>query len=208
MGAVVTPYRWAHRLKVRKPLITSDRLALPLYLCIQNPLTPIARMKKKTVLITVVITAVSLFCLRESGFITLERYSESAASYISVQPVGEKFTKPVKKIVVRDESARQADIGNREPEVLYLYTNSFVFDQDLRRRLPIYKSGTERSYLHFEFVYENRGPSGGIVSITKADTKTVGFRSIRAMRAAEFKKLIEVVASRRGLEGVPIIYDL
>lgn len=145
--------------------------------------------------------------LRELGVLKLERFSHSAASYSLVKSDQKEFPSLVEKVIVRRDSLRSADQGTRRENVLYLYVDGFVFDQDWARMLPLYKQGREESYLRFEFVLNNRVHGGGIVSI-KCDATTTGLRSLRGMKESAFKDLIHAVTKFHGLKDAPVLIDL
>lgn len=145
--------------------------------------------------------------LRELGVLELEKFSNSAASYVGVKSSRDAFPVQVEKVIVRSDSTRSADMGTRSENVLYLYVDGFVFDQDWGRMMPLYKHGTDQSYLRFEFVLNRQVHGGGIVSI-KCDATTTGLRSLRGMKESAFKDLIQAVTKFHGLKDTPVLIDV
>lgn len=145
--------------------------------------------------------------LRELGVLKLEKFSHSAASYVGVKSARDAFPVQVEKVIVRSDSTRSADMGTRSENVLYLYVDGFVFDQDWARMFPLYKHGTDESYLRYEFVLNDREYASGIASI-KCEATTTGLRSLRGMKESAFKDLVHAVTKFHGLKDTPVLIDV
>lgn len=149
------------------------------------------------------ITGVILFAtlvLREIGIFTFEKFSDSSIRYSLVKSSRTDLPEPYSKLVIRDESSRLEATEKRELGVLYVYVDGFVFDQDIGRVLPIYKNGSSESYLRFEFVFNEQAYAGGIVSV-KSEGGTVGLRTLRNIKKAEFRNLVETALKFHGAEN-------
>ncbi|MFA6288155.1 MAG: hypothetical protein WC661_12295 [Opitutaceae bacterium] len=110
---------------------------------------------------------------------------------------------PYTKLVIRDDSRRRESTEERKPGVLYVYVDGFVFEQSIGRKLPLYKNGDSESYLRFEFVFNKKTYSGGIVSI-KSEARTVGLRTLRDIRKNEFRNLVDTILKFHGVRNPAI----
>ncbi len=145
--------------------------------------------------------------LRELGVLKLEKFSHSAASFGSVKSGQKEFAAVVSKVIVRNLDVRVPDKGSRSENVLYLYVDGFVFDQDWGRMFPLYKHGTDESYLRYAFVLNDREYASGIASV-KCEATTTGLRSLRGMKESAFKDLIHAVTKFHGLKDTPVLIDV
>ena len=145
--------------------------------------------------------------LRELGVLKLENFSHSSASYALVKSDQTKFPALIEKVVVRSDFLRSADQVSRSKNVLYIYVDGFVFEQDWMRMVPLYKHGKDESYLRFEFVLNGQVHGGGIVSI-KRDATTTGFRSLRGIKESAFKDLIHEITKFHGLRDAAVLIDV
>jgi hypothetical protein len=143
---------------------------------------------------------------RELGFVTVERFSESAVRYTLVKSSGRKLPGPYSSIVVRPDSLRVEDKDIRAPETLYMYVDGFVIDRSLGCFVPLYKNGVSASYLRFEFVLDEKTYGGGIVSM-KSESRILGLRSARAGAEQEFNVLVETIIKYHGEGGVSFTYS-
>jgi hypothetical protein len=143
----------------------------------------------------------TLALLRETGVLVFERFSNSGVRYSLVKSSRTELPGPHTKVVIRDDAHPREGTDKRDPGVLYVYFDGFVFEQSIGRKLPLYKTGESESYLRFEFVLDKKTYAGGIVSIRSED-RTIGLRTLRDIRKKEFRNLVDTALRFHGFTNL------